>query len=173
MRQLRMVALELPETEERKQSGTPAFAVRGKGFVSVTKGGNVHLWLSSTDVDEVIAARPQAEPLSRSGKVIGVAIPLAEVNGKDLRELVRKSWTVRAPKRLAAAQAASERGEGGDLPTSIGRPAIRALHAAGLATLERVASQSEVDLLALHGVGPRAVRILSDALADQGRSLRD
>ncbi|MFN8040357.1 MAG: hypothetical protein U0Q07_14185 [Acidimicrobiales bacterium] len=58
-----------------------------------------------------------------------------------------------------------------DLP-KIGAPATRALAAIGITHLEQVAGHSEAELLALHGVGPRAVRILGDALAEAGLSLR-
>ncbi|MBZ9712414.1 hypothetical protein [Deinococcus multiflagellatus] len=58
------------------------------------------------------------------------------------------------------------------LPTGIGRPATRALTAAGLTTLAAVAQRSERELLALHGVGPRAVQLLRAALAAQGLGLR-
>ena len=50
------------------------------------------------------------------------------------------------------------------IPAGIGKPALRALAAAGIKSLEDVARANEDDLLALHGVGPRAIRILKDAL---------
>ncbi|SCL39429.1 hypothetical protein GA0074692_5360 [Micromonospora pallida] len=55
----------------------------------------------------------------------------------------------------------------GDLPP-IGRPANSALLAAGVTTLAQVAAHSRRDLLAMHGVGPKAVSILADALAERG-----
>ncbi|MCH1882192.1 hypothetical protein [Agrococcus sp. ARC_14] len=58
----------------------------------------------------------------------------------------------------------------GDLP-KIGRPATSALLAIGVTTLEQVAAMGEAALLALHGVGPKAVRILRVALEQQGRRL--
>lgn len=57
----------------------------------------------------------------------------------------------------------------GDLPY-IGRPAAQAFAAIGITTLRQIARRSEQDLLAVHGVGPKAVRILRDALAEQGLS---
>ncbi|GIF73300.1 hypothetical protein Asi02nite_28180 [Asanoa siamensis] len=60
----------------------------------------------------------------------------------------------------------------GDLPP-IGRPANSALLAAGITTLDQVAALSRRDLLAMHGVGPKAVRILAAALAGQGRGFAD
>ncbi|WP_221089341.1 helix-hairpin-helix domain-containing protein [Deinococcus aquaedulcis] len=58
------------------------------------------------------------------------------------------------------------------LPPGLGRPATRALTAAGLTTLAAVAQRSECELLALHGVGPKAVQVLRKALAAQGLELR-
>jgi predicted flap endonuclease-1-like 5' DNA nuclease len=54
-----------------------------------------------------------------------------------------------------------------ELPEGIGRPATDALAAIGVTTLSRVAEMSDADLLALHGVGPKALRILRDTLADR------
>jgi len=54
----------------------------------------------------------------------------------------------------------------------IGAPATRALAAAGVTRLSEVAGWSEAELLALHGVGPRAVRILGEALAERGLAFR-
>lgn len=51
-------------------------------------------------------------------------------------------------------------GSKSDLPESIGSPAKNALLAAHITTLKQVAELSNERLLALHGVGPKAVRIL-------------
>ncbi|WP_324651391.1 helix-hairpin-helix domain-containing protein [Georgenia sp. H159] len=59
----------------------------------------------------------------------------------------------------------------GDLP-AIGRPANGALLEAGITTLDEVARMSEKELLALHGVGPRAVRLLREALDERGLAFR-
>jgi predicted flap endonuclease-1-like 5' DNA nuclease len=53
---------------------------------------------------------------------------------------------------------------GGDLPKAIGGPATRGLANAGITTLAQIAPMSDTDLLALHGVGPKAVRLLREAL---------
>ena len=58
-----------------------------------------------------------------------------------------------------------------DLPTSIGRPALGALRAAGIDRLSEVARRREEELLALHGVGPKAVRLLRAKLAERGLRL--
>lgn len=58
------------------------------------------------------------------------------------------------------------------LPTAIGKPATRALQEAGIATLEAVAQHSAKELLALHGVGPKAIRVLTESLGAQGLAFR-
>ncbi|GAA1605309.1 hypothetical protein GCM10009789_69080 [Kribbella sancticallisti] len=60
----------------------------------------------------------------------------------------------------------------GDLPP-IGRPANSALLVAGITTLAQVAACGRRELLALHGVGPKAVRILEAALDERGLALAD
>ncbi|WP_328328177.1 helix-hairpin-helix domain-containing protein [Kribbella sp. NBC_00382] len=57
----------------------------------------------------------------------------------------------------------------GDLP-AIGRPATSALMTAGISTLAQVAALSRKELLAMHGVGPKAVRLLEAELEENGLS---
>ena len=57
-------------------------------------------------------------------------------------------------------------------PRAIGRPATGALLAAGYADLAQLDGMTAADLLALHGVGPKAVAVLREALAQRGLSLR-
>jgi uncharacterized protein YdhG (YjbR/CyaY superfamily) len=52
----------------------------------------------------------------------------------------------------------------------IGSPATRALASAGITRLEQLPQHRAEDLLALHGVGPRAISLLQSALADRGLS---
>ncbi|MGY1812867.1 DNA-binding protein [Blastococcus sp. SYSU D00820] len=53
----------------------------------------------------------------------------------------------------------------------IGRPATGALAAIGITTLDQLAGRSRRELLALHGVGPKAVRVIEAALAERGLGL--
>lgn len=56
---------------------------------------------------------------------------------------------------------------GSDLPW-IGAPGGRALEAAGITRLDQLSALRERDLLRIHGVGPKAVRILRSALEERG-----
>src|SRR5690606_9170847 len=54
----------------------------------------------------------------------------------------------------------------------IGKPAMRALAERGITTLEQLTTVSQADLAAMHGVGPKAVRILEEALTELGKSFK-
>jgi hypothetical protein len=58
------------------------------------------------------------------------------------------------------------------LTPHIGRPATTALTLAGYTTYGSLARVTAKELLALHGVGPRAIRILDEELAARGLSFR-
>jgi hypothetical protein len=58
-----------------------------------------------------------------------------------------------------------------DLPKNIGAPATRALIAAGYTALGQLAGVPATELTKLHGVGPRALRLIQEALEQQGMSL--
>jgi predicted flap endonuclease-1-like 5' DNA nuclease len=60
----------------------------------------------------------------------------------------------------------------GDLPP-IGRPANSALLNAGISSLAQLAGLSRSELLAMHGVGPKAIRLLEAALEAQGLRFAD
>lgn len=63
-----------------------------------------------------------------------------------------------------------------DMPTDlpfIGGPARSALAAAGIHDLAGVAQRSRKELLALHGFGPKAIRLLEPALAEKGLAFRE
>lgn len=53
-------------------------------------------------------------------------------------------------------------------PAGLSQPALRALLEANTTSLEQVAARTAKELLALHGMGPKGVRILREALAAQG-----
>jgi hypothetical protein len=173
--QLRKAALTFQEVEEDAQGGMVTYFVRGREFASVTRDGMVRLRLPVAAAEDAVATYPKAERLSHAGRPIGFQAPLADVDGQHLWSLVMTAWKHRAPQALAARLTAiveSPTQPGSDLPASIGKAATRALATAGLTTLDQVATRTGADLLALHGVGPKAVRILADALAERGMSLR-
>ena len=57
-------------------------------------------------------------------------------------------------------------------PDGVGGPVLRALATAGIRSMAALAAWRERDLAALHGVGPKGIRILTDALAAQGKRFK-
>jgi DNA-directed RNA polymerase alpha subunit len=57
-------------------------------------------------------------------------------------------------------------------PKEIGNPARRALVSSGFTKLEQLTKLSKKELLAIHGVGPKATGILKQMLADKGLSFK-
>lgn len=53
-----------------------------------------------------------------------------------------------------------------EFPKEIGKPATNALVFADITTMDQVAKMSDKELLALHGVGPKAVRILKEYIEE-------
>jgi hypothetical protein len=58
-------------------------------------------------------------------------------------------------------------------PRGMPGPALRALAKARIRSMADVASTTPVKLGAMHGMGPKAVRMLADGLALQGLKFRD
>lgn len=59
-----------------------------------------------------------------------------------------------------------------DLPLGIGKPATRAFTGAGYTCLEDFTRATEAELASLHGVGPKALRIIREALETRGQTYK-
>jgi hypothetical protein len=62
---------------------------------------------------------------------------------------------------------------GSDLSAKLGQPALRAFELAGYTRLEQFTQVRAAELEKLHGVGPKAIRLLRDLLAERGWSFAD
>lgn len=62
---------------------------------------------------------------------------------------------------------------GANLPRNLGRPARQAFATAGYTRLADFAGADPAELLRLHGVDPKAIRLLREDLAEVGLSLAD
>lgn len=56
-------------------------------------------------------------------------------------------------------------------PAGLAAPAVRALTAAGYTRLDQLAGVPVAELKRLHGMGPKALRLLEEALSQRGMSL--
>ncbi|MDM5317123.1 helix-hairpin-helix domain-containing protein [Fictibacillus sp. b24] len=59
-----------------------------------------------------------------------------------------------------------------NLPNKLAKPAQRALASAGISTIEQLTSWTETELMKLHGMGPKAMGQLLDALKEKGLSFK-
>lgn len=57
-----------------------------------------------------------------------------------------------------------------EFPRTIGKVAARELAANGYTTFDSLTKVSAKELLKIHGVGPKAIRILGEELAAQGKA---
>lgn len=64
----------------------------------------------------------------------------------------------------------TETGEGF---TKTSAPALRALPGTGYTELPQLTAAPESELAKLHGIGPKALRILREALAERGLTFRN
>lgn len=173
--QLRKTALSLPDAVEDQRDGLPVYTVHGKVFASLSATKQVSLALDEATVRDSLGHCSITRMPAPNGERLLVSVPLTDVNGMELNNLVFKSWLNQAPQDLASAARAAMKSEapaGPDaLPKAIGKPATRSLLLAGITNLEQVAAHTESQLLALHGVGPRALKILRETLSAAGREL--
>jgi DNA-directed RNA polymerase alpha subunit len=58
------------------------------------------------------------------------------------------------------------------LKPSIGNPAKNALSNIGITTLQQLTKLTEKELLQIHGVGPKAVGIIKEAMKKEGISFK-
>lgn len=63
--------------------------------------------------------------------------------------------------------------EGTEFPAPIGKVARRELAAHGVTRFVQLTDRSARELLEIHGVGPKAIRILREELRSRGLSFRD
>lgn len=60
-----------------------------------------------------------------------------------------------------------------DFLPKVSAPAIRALNAAGYTRLTQLTQVTEAELARLHGMGPKGLRLLREALAAKGLSFAE
>ncbi|HEX5691745.1 MAG TPA: DNA-directed RNA polymerase subunit alpha C-terminal domain-containing protein [Roseiflexaceae bacterium] len=61
----------------------------------------------------------------------------------------------------------------GGFPAGLSAPAQRALAGAGYTQIEQLAAVTEADILKLHGMGPKSMPLLREALAAKGLRFAD
>ena len=106
---IRPLALALAETSESSHMGTPDFRVRGKIFATARFDGPRAVLKAPLHIqDALIAQNPEAFSLIPGwGKYGWTFVETDKIDADLLRDLLDLAWRQVAPKRLAAAHAAS------------------------------------------------------------------
>lgn len=138
-----MVRAQCPRAVEAMSYGLIGYKLNGHPLIYFG-GFKRHIGLYATPVGHEAFAEEFARYEQGKGSV---RLPLAEPLPVALIE------------RVIAHRVAAVR----EMLPPIGRPAIGALAAIGVTTVSQVAGFSEKDLLAMHGIGPKAIRLLHEA----------
>jgi predicted DNA-binding protein (MmcQ/YjbR family) len=109
---IRRICLALPEAQEVEAWGEPTFRVRNKLFAMFASAANHHgngtnaVWLKAAPGNQALMVKADNDrffvpPYVGPSGWIGVKLD-ADIDWKELTELVRDSYCLTAPKRLLA-----------------------------------------------------------------------
>ena len=127
----------------------------------------------AAEIATQIGARRGPHPGRRARSAGGPASTVVDCTGE--RPAILRAGAIE-PEQLAAvldAEGIAHDLPAGDLPRSLGRPAIRAFARAGLVRIDQFADVREADLRRMHGVGPKAIDGLRRHARGQGPDVRD
>ncbi|MHB1841662.1 MAG: MmcQ/YjbR family DNA-binding protein [Sulfobacillus sp.] len=104
LRQLRALALALPEVEERETWGHPTFRVIGKMFLTISEDGSaVTIKASIEEQAGLILADAAAFAIAAHvGRYGWITAKRDQVSGAELEDLVIQAWRRTAPRSLVA-----------------------------------------------------------------------
>lgn len=101
VRDVRAIALDLPETSEQDHFGRPSFRVRGRIFATLPDAEHMNVMVDPLDVDGAVNEdRAACEPLYRGKQLRGVRVRLRVVSPELTRDLLHAAWRAKAPRAL-------------------------------------------------------------------------
>lgn len=103
---LEEIATALPEARRvdiEAWDGEPTFRVRGKNFLFTNpEGSHITVKLPMDEAEAVVAGEPGARPAGYGlGRYGWVSLPVGEGRWAEVEEMIRTSYRMVAPKRLA------------------------------------------------------------------------
>jgi len=107
-RDVRAIALALPETPEEDHHARPSFRVRGRIFATLPDSEHLNVMIDPIDVDGVVRHAPAvAEQLLWGKEVRGVRIHMHVAPRELVQTLMQAAWRRRAPRSLLAKTSSS------------------------------------------------------------------
>jgi hypothetical protein len=104
LRQVRRLALALPETTEQPHFHLSSFRVKGKIFATVAPDGSfMNVFVDDALREIMVSVDAKAYETQWWGKSGYLHVHLAAAKARDVNTLLRAAWERRAPKKLLAA----------------------------------------------------------------------
>jgi len=112
VKEVRRLALALPETSEEPHFHLTSFRVKGKIFATMPQDGSfINVFVDDTQREMMIAVDPKVyDNVIWGKKIAGLRVDVAKAKSKDVGALLRMAWERKAPKRLLRAAAAPSDG---------------------------------------------------------------
>lgn len=180
---VRQLATALPAVTEKPAYGTPAFYVSQKIFARIhDQPGVLVSWRASMEAREELLHSDPGKFFTTDHYAghPSVLVRLDRVDREELNELLVEAWAARAPRRLLTAHEPElfpgrpgRTSGASDFPRTMGTVAPRELEAHGITHIGQLPSWTERELLAIHGVGPKAIHILREELDARGLGFRE
>lgn len=97
-RQVREIALGLPETTEQDHHGRPSFRVRGKIFATLFGSGVMNVMPGEERILAAVAEAPEAcREFYWGGRLRAVQVQLEAAHAEFVADLLHFAWSQRAP----------------------------------------------------------------------------
>ena len=102
VRDVRRIALALPQVSEEPHFHLASFRVNGKIFATLAPDGSfLNVFVDDAQREVMVGVDPKAYETLRWGKkVAGLHVHLAAAKSRDVQALLRGAWERKAPKRL-------------------------------------------------------------------------
>ena len=105
VKDIRRLALALPETTEEPHFHLASFRVKGKIFATMPQDGSyLNVFVDDQQREMMVAVDPKAyENVLWGKKIAGLRVNVAPAKSKDVAAVLRMAWERKAPKRLLRA----------------------------------------------------------------------
>lgn len=102
-KQVRRLALALPEVSEQPHFHLASFRVKGKVLATLAPDGSfLNVFVEDAQREMMTAVDPQAYESLWWGKIAYLHVHLAAAKARDVAALLRSAWERKAPKKLRA-----------------------------------------------------------------------
>jgi hypothetical protein len=103
VREVRRLALALPEATEQPHFHLTSFRVKGKIFATVAPDGSfMNVFVDDALREIMVSVDPKAYETQWWGKSGYLHVHVAAAKARDVKTLLRAAWERRAPKKLLA-----------------------------------------------------------------------